>query len=44
MAFVVRHNGSNIDESQIMDFVAKQVLSIIKYYRCLIGIKKDYFD
>ncbi|KAL0004511.1 hypothetical protein SO802_012072 [Lithocarpus litseifolius] len=25
MAFIVRHNGSTIDEPQIMDFVAKQV-------------------
>ena len=25
MAFIVRHNGSTIDEPQIMDFIAKQV-------------------
>lgn len=25
MAFIVRHNGSTIDEQQIIDFVAKQV-------------------
>jgi hypothetical protein len=31
VAFVVRQNGSIIDESKIKDFVARQVLAKISY-------------